>query len=567
MPRVVQGLQVPATAQAMLAARIDRLAPEDKRLLQAAAVIGTDVPFALLQALADEPEDRLRRRLAQLQATEFLYETRLFPDLEYAFKHALTHEVAYGSLLQDRRRALHSQIVQTVERLHPDRLAEHVERLAHHAFRGELWEKSVTYLRQAGAKAAERSAHREAVGCFEQALMALAYLPETRETLEQAIDLRLDLRKSLFPLAELGRIEGYLREADALARRLDDQRRLGWVLVYACNLHMGTGGHLPEVRTFAQRVQAIGDALGDVALQVTGQYYLAYVCHMSADYQGIDDASRRLIQSLQGDQIRQRFGLVHFPAVTVRAQLASALAERGAFDEADAYSQEAIRIAEALDHPFSLIWACWSLAYINSVKGELSQAARLLERAVALCHDRNITIWTPIVMASLGHVYAWSGRIGEGVALLQQALAAYESAGIGYFHSLSVAQLGAAHLLADRVEDARTCADRAVMLTRERGEHGYEAWVLRLLGEIASHSDPPDVETARGHYRQALALANELGMRPLVAHCHLGLGKLCQRTGKRQEAQEHLTTATTMYREMDMRFWLEQGEAEMSVVA
>ena len=184
--------------------------------------------------------------------------------------------MAYGSLLQDRRRTLHGQIVETIERLYPDRLAEHVERLAHHAFRGEAWEKAVTYLRQAGAKAFARSANREAVAYFEQALTALTHLPETRETREQAIDVRFDLRNALFPLAEFGRIEGYLREAEALARTLDDQRRLGWVLAYMSSHHLTTGGHATDVRTFAQRVEAIGETLGDVPLQVVAQYYLAH---------------------------------------------------------------------------------------------------------------------------------------------------------------------------------------------------------------------------------------------------------------------------------------------------
>jgi tetratricopeptide (TPR) repeat protein len=166
-------------------------------------------------------------------------------------------------------------------------------------------------------------------------------------------------------------------------------------------------------------------------------------------------------------------------------------------------------------------------------------------------------------MASLGHVYAWSGRIGEGVSCLQQALTAHESAGIGYYHSLSVERLGEAYLLADQVEDARACADRAVMLARGRGERGVEAWALRLLGEIASYHGRPDEATAAAHYGAAMTLASELEMRPLVAHCHLGLGRIYRRTGKREQAQEHLTTATTMYGEMDMRFWLEQAQAEL----
>jgi tetratricopeptide (TPR) repeat protein len=470
--------------------------------------------------------------------------------------------VTYGSLLQDGRRTLHGRIVETIERLYPDRLAEHIERLAHHAFRGEVWGKAVPYLRQAGAKAFARSANREAVGYFEQALTALTHLPETRETLEQAIDLRFDLRNALHPLAEFGRIEGYLQEAEALARSLDDQRRLGWVSAYMCTHQMWTGAHTTDVRTFAQRVEAIGDTLGDVPLQVAAQYYLLLACHLSGDYRGTEHVCRRLMQLLQGERTRERFGVAAFPAVLSRANLARTLAERGVFDEGDAHGHEAVRMAEALDHPYSIIVACLGLAYLNSVKGELSQATRLLERVVAQCRDWNITAWTPIAMASLRHVYARLGRIGEGLSRLQQALTAYESGGIGRFHSISVVQLGEAYLLADQVEDARVSADRAVKLARERGERGHEAWALRLLGEVASHQHRLDVATAEGHYGAAMALATELGMRPLMAHCHLGLGKLYRRIGDRTKAEEHLRTAQTMYREMDMGFWLERARAE-----
>ncbi len=241
-----QTLQIPATAQAILAARIDRLMPEDKRLLQAASVLGKDVPFALLEALVEGQEETLRRSLTNLQAAEFLYEARLFPDLEYTFKHALTHDVAYGSLLQDRRRALHAMIVDTMEALYSDRLIEHVEQLADHAFRGEVWDKAVQYLRQASAKALARSANREAVTCFEQALVALSHLRETRETLEQAIDVRVELRGALFQLGQLERGFGYLREAEDLAAALDDQRRLARVSV-------ATSHHLLVVTGHAER--------------------------------------------------------------------------------------------------------------------------------------------------------------------------------------------------------------------------------------------------------------------------------------------------------------------------
>src|SRR3989441_9180141 len=227
LSQAVPSIQVPATVQAVLAARIDRLPPDEKRLLQTAAVIGKDVLFALVKAISDLPERELRQGLTHLQAGEFLYETSLFPDLEYTFKHALTHEVAYASLLQDRRRALHARIVVAIESLYQDRLPEQVDRLAYHALRGEDWEKALVYLHQAGAKAAGRSAHRDAVAYFEQALTVLPHLPESRHLTEQAVDLRLALRNSLLPLGEFRRTVGYLREAEKLAAVLDDPRRLG----------------------------------------------------------------------------------------------------------------------------------------------------------------------------------------------------------------------------------------------------------------------------------------------------------------------------------------------------
>ena len=566
MTKMPETWQIPPTAQAILAARIDRLPPEDKRLLQAASVIGKDVPYTLLQAIAGVPEESLSQGLDRLEEAEFLYETSLFPDLEYTFKHSLTHEVAYGSLLQERRRELHARIMEAIEVLYSDRLTEEIERLAHHAFRGEVWEKAVTYLRQAGAKALARSAYREAVTCFDQALVALDPLPETRQKVERAIDLRLDLRQSLFPLNELAVIWGYLRAAEDLAKTLDDPRRLGWVLAYVSGHHVHTGGHVTEVRASGERVEAIAERLGDAPLRIAAQYYLAAAFYLSGDYRRTERVCGRLMQMLRDQPVRERFGLVVFPAVMAQAYLARAFAERGVFDEGDAHGQEAIRIAEGLDHPLSIVWGCFELGYLKSVRGDFGEAVPLLERAVGQCREWNITSHTPVAMASLGHVYARSGRIQEGLSHLQQALADYERAGIGVYHSAAVSHLGEAYLLADQVENARVCADRAVMLARGRGERGYEAWALLLLGEVASHQGSLDAATSQAHYDAAMTLATEIEMRPLVAHCHLGLGRLCRLTGQHAQARQHLTTVSAMYGEMDMRFWLEQAQAELGNV-
>jgi class 3 adenylate cyclase/tetratricopeptide (TPR) repeat protein len=561
LARPLPAIEVPATVQAVIAARIDRLCATDKALLQTASVLGKDVPLGLLQAIADVAADELHAAIGRLQAAEFLYEFGFLPGIEYTFKHALTHEVAYGSLLQDRRRALHVRIVETIERTYADRLAEHVERLAHHAFLGEDWAKAVTYLQQAGAKAFARSVHREAVRCFEQALTALSRLPQTRETLEQAIDLRFDLRNALLPLVEWGRIEGYLREAEDLARQLNDQRRLASVSGYRSGLLLTTGGRASDVRKFAEEIEVIGASLRDVALQVAAPYYRVWLGALSGDYPGTERLCRTLMEVLPGDLSRERFGLLAYPAVVARAFLARALAEVGAFDEGREHGEEAVWLAEAVDHPFSLIWACLNLGHLEGLRGEFMRAIVPLERAVALSQEWNIAYLTPIAQAALGHVYARSGRVEEGVSSLQQALAGY-ACGIGYLRSMSMLQLGEAHLLAGRVEEAWDFGTRAVVLASERAERGHEAWAHRLLGETASHRDCPDVAAAEAHYASSTALAVELGMRPLIAHCHFGVGKLHRRAGDRRATQA-LTTAVSLFYEMGMRFWLEKAEAEM----
>ncbi len=560
LTRPIQGIEVPAGVQVILAARIDRLPTEDKQLLQTASVIGKDVPLVLLQAIAETETDAVHRALTHLQAAEFLYETRLAPDPEYTFKHALTHEVTYGTLLQERRKTLHARIVGAIERSSPDRLSEHVERLAHHAVRGELWEQAVGYLHQAGAKALVRSANREAVACFEQALTALGLLPETRERLEQAIDLRFELRTALLPLGEFQRIFRSLREAEDQARTLDDQRRLGQVSVHMCHNFYMTG-HPMEGLGFGQSAQALAESLGDVQLQVTANLYLGLACLGTGAYRRAEDLFRKVLQLLEGDRSRERFALAGFPAVMARGYLTWCLADRGEFEEGIAHGQESIRLAEALDHPYSLAFGCWILANLHNTRGELSHAVGLLECALALSREWNLTFFSLNHMGSLGYAYALSGRIAESIPLLEHAMRASETMGFGASLSFFLGYLSEAHVLADRLEDALEFAGRALTLARESGQRGHEAWALRLLAEVAARRDPP--EHADGYYRAALALAEELEMRPLVARCHHGLGKLYRRTGPREQAREHLTTATTMYREMEMRFWLEQAETEM----
>ena len=354
LAQALPAIQVPATVQAVLAARIDRLPSEAKRLLQTAAVIGTEVPCAVLQAMAELPEAALHRGLAHLQAAEFLYEASLFPELVYTFKHALTHEVAYSGLLLERRRALHARIVEALEALAGDRGGEQVERLAHHALRGEVWAKALVYCRQAGEKAMVQSAYREAVGYFEQALGALAHLPETRDRHEQAIDLRLVLRTALFPSGDFERILALLGEAETLAVALDDPRRLAQVSFFLCN-HFFMKGAYDQAIVTGQRTRALAMAVGEIVLPTLANYYLGIVYRFQGDYRRAIACFEQTVAALEGAQRYEFFGELFPPGVFSRALLAMCHAELGTFPEGRAFGDEGLQIAEAVAHSGGLM--------------------------------------------------------------------------------------------------------------------------------------------------------------------------------------------------------------------
>ena len=559
LTKTVESVQVPATVQAVLAARIDRLSSEEKRLLQSASVVGENVPLTLLQAVVEMPEDEFRRNLARLQAAEFLYETNLFPDLEYTFKHGLTYQVAYNSLLQDRRKALHARIVEAIETLYRNRAVEHVERLAHHSLRAEAWDKAVTFLHQAAIKAAGRSAHREAVTYFEQALETLRHLPQRRASLELAIDLRLELRPSLLTLGEHERIVGHLNQAETLARGLGDKRRLGRMFADMCAYFIREGEHQRAVNT-GEEALVIARDLGDLGFQILAQDRLARVYALLGDYRRAIRLSEGSMALLEGKPVDERFGMTGVAAVVTRLPRATCLTELGELAEAIVWAEEAVRIAETVRDPFSLVAAYSHVSYPYLVRGDLEKAVPMLEHSLDICRSAHVAVFLSWVSAELGYAYLNLGRNTEALLMLEQAI---KGRGAGITFGFHFSWLSEAYLQVGRWDDASEVGRRAVDRARQFKERGHEAWALRLIGEIAAQKDPPDVGKAEEHYRKAMALADELGMRPLVAHCQVGLGKLYRRSGDLQLAKEHLINGVAMMREMQMGLWLERAEAEL----
>jgi tetratricopeptide (TPR) repeat protein len=554
---------VPDTIQGVLMARIDRLSDSVKRLLQTASVLGRTLSVPLLEAIWEGP-GAVEPLLGELQRLEFIYEHTEADELLYVFKHVLTQEVAYDSLLHERRRALHARIVEAIEALYADRLTEQVDRLARHAFWGEVWDKAGVYYWQAGAKAFARSALGEAMACFEQALVAIEHLPESQARREQAIDLRLDMRRALHAHGAFEAIFDHLCAAERLAASLDDPRRLGWVSAFLSVHNVITGDQDRAVET-GQRALAIAMASEDFALEMVATFFLGCPYLSLGDYRQAVDFHRKSVETLTGVWLHERFGEAGLVSVLSRTWLDWSLAELGEFTEGIVCGEEAVQIAETtVDQPCTLSHAYFGVGLPHLRKGDLPQAIALLERGLGVCQAGDAQLLLPWAASLLGYAYALSGRLAEALLLLEQGVEQCAATKQMYLYPLFVAHLGEAYLLAGRLADADQQARHALERARDLKQRGHEAYALRLLGEIAAQRQPPDTEAAVAAYRQAMMLADELGMRPLAAHCHLGLGTLYARTGRREQARVELSAAIALYRAMNMTFWLSRAEAALA---
>jgi tetratricopeptide (TPR) repeat protein len=403
-----------------------------------------------------------------------------------------------------------------------------------------------------------RAANRGAVAHLEQALGALRRLPETRETTELTIDIHIDLRNALLPLGDRARMGEHLHEAEGLARTLGDQHRLARIATYMVIQCLNTG-HYDEAVRFGQEALCIARTLGDRSTEVLATSFLG---HTHAARGEFGDAATLLERNvaLEGDLRYERFGAPIIQSAISGAYLADVLSELGRFDEAIEHAEAAVQTAEAADHSYTLYLGLFELGLAHLRRGDLPRATRVLERDLDLCRTWQFVVGITLGAAALGAAYALAGRADEALPLVASAVEESRARQSDRWAAHILLYAGRTYLSAGRIDEAAGHAREAVALTRRLGARGNEVHALCLAGDVASTGGGEDAE---GFYREALALAGELGMRPVVAHCHLGLGKLDRRAGKREQAQEHLRTATTMYREMDMRFWLDQADAEL----
>jgi tetratricopeptide (TPR) repeat protein len=543
-------IRIADRVQSVVAARIDRLPPAGKHLLQTAAVIGLDIPVALLEAVSTLPASELAPELVALEAAGFLRTARLFPDLAYSFKQALTQDVAYAGLLKERRRSLHAAVVTALE----GRLAEQVERLAFHATRAERWGEAVTYLREAASRASAHCANREAVTFFEEAVSALCHLPETPDTLALAVDLRLDMRPALLQLGRLDAIVTLSKDAEALAERLGDETRLARVYSYLINYHY-LRGEQETAMDYGTRCLAVAERTGDRSLATLVRRYVGHSLHA----RGESAQAAEVFGALAATEVEAS------PTSTVAAWAwrAFALADLGDFDGADAAADRARAVAETSKHPYSeaIAWSLTGLVWAS--RGQFERAVPALTRAVTICREANLAVWQPIPSSMLGLCFTRLKRADDGLPLLEDAVRQSDELGVRAYVSRWTAHLGEALLLAGHPRRAVIAAERAIELAVRHGERGNEAEARLLRGTLAARPEELDAATAVAEFARALAIAERLDMRPLQGRTHLALGRLHRTLKHNEVAEDHIARAIVLFSGMGMRSWLEQAEPEL----
>jgi class 3 adenylate cyclase/tetratricopeptide (TPR) repeat protein len=534
----IDTIVMPPTVQAILAARIDRLDAEDKRLLQAAAVVGKDVPFALLMAVADLDEDDVRQRLGRLQATEFLYEVRLFPELEHTFKHALTHEVAYGSLLGDRRRALHAALVGAIEQHYGDRLDEHVEELAHHARRAGLRDEAIRYLHRAGDRAAFRSAYREAIGFFEQALTVLGEVRETRETLAETVDVRIAHASALFAIKGAGssEIEAPVRQVHELASRLGDPARLFpalWGLWYATHGR----GRYREALELAERLLVVAESGDDTGRLLEAHHSLwATLGAMGEAVRAIPQCERGIALYDPARHASQAFVYGgHDSGVCCRFHLARSHWLAGYPARAAAATQDALRLAESLAHPLTMVATLGNTALLNYQIGDHDAARRTAEQLIALATAHEFTAWSNDARVILAGVNARQSGDYRPLDELYERMLTYRSTSTAWRQVIDHVLL--AELLGEvgDVERGLAALDR---IPPELRDVTLASEIRRVRGDLLLRRNERD--EGERQLQEAIEMARRRSERSLELRATTSMARLWRAQGRRHEAHQML---------------------------
>jgi class 3 adenylate cyclase/tetratricopeptide (TPR) repeat protein len=514
LARAAATISVPETVQDVIAARLDRLEEAQKRTVQTAAVIGREFALALLRSVS-ELHERLEQSLAELKRVELIYEKSGFGDPEYVFRHALTQDVAYGSLLQSERRRLHAVIGAAIEELHAGRLDERAEELVHHFSRGEVWDKVARYAREAGERAANLFEDARAVAFYQTALAALAHLPLTPETARAGIQLRFAMRPPLWRAGQLDTIYERFREAEDLATRFDVAEVLDAIYGYLVQYHWAKG-HPDEALVYGERCLEAAAGRDDLALRVTGLFYRAHAFQTAGRHREAVADCEALMAAVAGRE-HERFGLSGLPYVGAAGMAAWSLAELGDEQGALRLTDQGLAVAEAANHLYSLCAIKGNRATVLGMMGRAAEAVALAEPVVATCREKNFAGQFMLTGCTLACGYAELDRGQDAVALARESIELQERLGAWSDRSWMHYVKALGHLALGEIEQAQADVQRALELAERHGERGWEGWA-RYAGALVARRQGRHA-AAEEALDEAQDLAEELGMMKLLERC------------------------------------------------
>ncbi|KPK24898.1 MAG: hypothetical protein AMK69_15510 [Nitrospira bacterium SG8_3] len=561
----VQYVAIPSTIQDMLMARVDSLSDGAKEVLQTGSVVEREFNYELMKQLMALPDQELLSRLSALKESELLYERGIFPQSTYVFKHALTREVVYSSLLQKRRAGIHKAIGKSIETLYPDRLEEFFEMLAYHSFRGEDWQRALKYNRQAGLKALSFSAYEEAQSYFEKALESLNKLSRTRERILQEIDLRFNTRAALFPLGRHDEWAEYVQAAEPLAKEVGDKARLANCYNYL-STHLWTRGRHKEAIRLCEEGLGLAESAGDFSVHISTMFHLGIPLLYTGEYERQVKLHREVAERLSGPTVFERHGLAGLPSVLARGLLSWGLAELGKFQEAEERALQGVKIAEQGNNLFSTTFVYAWLGTVYLLRGALDRAIESLEKALAMCREADVLAAFSFTAASFGHAQSLLGHPDHAVPILQEAVRPQEASFSPVSSGYPLTALAEVYRLKGDTKEAIRNAEEALSIFSQREERGFAAWALYYMAKIKSEDKSEQIQHAIQTYRQAMEQARGLGMRPLVAHNHLGLGQVYIKKGEPRKARSELMAAIDLYRSMGMSFWLPEAESALAKI-
>ena len=559
----VDDIDIPFTVHGVLAERIDSLPRGDRQTLLCAAVIGRNFDVTLLEQLLSQDDGRLVDRLARLEQQGFLQRTRIVPNVEYGFRHTLTHEVAYGTLLKRDRLRLHTTVMKVLRRRPWHELPVKVELLAHHAYLAEAWAFATAYCRRAANKAQAASRNGAARELFEKALDAQTQMPQTARNIRRGIDIRLELAQTLSTLGRPEDVRRVIEAAENEASKLGDQRRLG--RIYSARmLCYWVDGDLAKAISMGRLGLDLARKLKDAELEIQVISRIGYLLMDQGDYAEAQKLLQDIIPRIPHAASHKQYGMLAAAAVACRASLARSLGELGRFREALTIGDEALRLADESGHSFSQIYASLFVGIALLRKGDFTRSLPLLERAHEACLVTQIRLLLPLSAAALGYALARTGQVAQGLGMLKHAIElAKQEIVLGQL-SQQTAWLAEALLHAGQPEQALAQATTALDIARKNGEKGDQAWAQWALGEVYRCSPHTKSRKAASAFRQARSLAEDCKMLPLVAHCDLALGQLDHKLALQDKGSKHTKDALELYEKLGMGGYAVMAEKLLS---